>query len=261
MSKRTLSGTYVPANPEPPKRLCTPTSPGEVILYKIPPAEHTLFVCRLHPDTTEEELEEAFSPFGLLYEVRCYMRDGDGGGESSQASQATPGPSASQEPSPTLLNKFAFVRFYSYFSALTAKQDVNDRKFHGARCKVTFSKLKGEDKYGGSNALPLTMRRSTELTNYYFGYDGWSSRLVALAPETPIASLVPDPKTRLYKCVYKCVIHLSFHTQDRELEALGLLLDLTFFPYCCFFLHCKADNGAPPKKDSERRNRTAKERQ
>lgn len=50
---------------------------GEVILFKSPLDDSCLFINRLHRDTTEVELREAFAPFGLLHDLRLYETDSD----------------------------------------------------------------------------------------------------------------------------------------------------------------------------------------
>jgi RNA recognition motif-containing protein len=52
-------------------------SQGEVILFKTPLDDSCLYVNRLHRDTTDEELRETFSRFGLLHDLRLYETDSE----------------------------------------------------------------------------------------------------------------------------------------------------------------------------------------
>lgn len=184
------SSTY--ANASPTKAQRTISSQGEVILFKTPLDDSCLYVNRLHRDTTDDELRETFSRYGLLHDLRLYETD--------------------SEDRPY---NYAFVRYYSVWSAIKALHYLERIKFHGVTCKVIMKKrnLQNERKQ-----LPLTIQRCIDVANYYIGFDGWSSSIVTLAPAEELSF---DAPTKMYKCVFKCVVRYSFKSYDRVLEAIG----------------------------------------
>jgi hypothetical protein len=166
---------------------------GEVLLFQTPSDDSTLFVTRLHKDTTQLELYEAFSPFGLIHDVTIYQ--------------------STSEEKPF---NYAFVKYYSCWAAYRAQQQLNQHKFHDLPCKVNFSRKKKNSQY--DRPFPLTIQRCLEMSNHYLGFDGWSSSIVALAESE---ALTLDRSTGLYKCAYKCIVRFTFKRDTRTLDAIG----------------------------------------
>jgi RNA recognition motif-containing protein len=48
---------------------------GELIFFKVPSEESTLFVANIPPEIEEEELEEIFGKYGILHEVHSFEVD------------------------------------------------------------------------------------------------------------------------------------------------------------------------------------------
>lgn len=48
-----------------------------MILFKTPLDDSCLYVNRLHRDTTDDELRETFSRYGLLHDLRLYETDSE----------------------------------------------------------------------------------------------------------------------------------------------------------------------------------------
>ena len=45
---------------------------GAVLIFRAPGIDCKLVVSRIHPSITQQDLEEEFSKFGLLYDLRHY---------------------------------------------------------------------------------------------------------------------------------------------------------------------------------------------
>lgn len=119
----------------------------------------------LHPETTHEELEEAFQPFGLLYEIKQYQMENRGAMILSITTHYH--------------LDFAFVKYYSkrsgislipslfahqqnLFKATEAQKQMDKHVFRGKPCKVRFSKSQKtqiKDFY-------LDINRAIELAKY-----------------------------------------------------------------------------------------------
>ncbi|XP_043531190.1 RAD52 motif-containing protein 1 isoform X2 [Chiloscyllium plagiosum] len=136
---------------------------AEIVDFKIPTANNkTLFVCNILPRESEAEIYDcifrAFSDFGLLYSVRVCRN----------AAVAEPG-------------YYAIVKFYSAFSAAKAQSDSNKKcLFQRIPLKVQMCTKRQSMKTSQENQLPLNSIKCQELANYYLGFNGWCSRIIAL---------------------------------------------------------------------------------
>ncbi|XP_055983354.1 RAD52 motif-containing protein 1-like [Sorex fumeus] len=132
---------------------------AEVIPFTVPSeSDKTLLVWELSPGPTAEELHHslsaAFSRFGLLYSVRVFPN----------AAAARPG-------------FYAVVKFYSARAAHSAQQACHQQPlFQSSPLKVRLSRHKAVQ----HRTLALNSSQCQELANYYFGFNGWSKRIVKL---------------------------------------------------------------------------------
>ncbi|XP_075418123.1 RAD52 motif-containing protein 1-like isoform X7 [Tenrec ecaudatus] len=133
---------------------------AELVPFAVPTEnDKTLVVWELSSGPSAEDLQRSlfavFSPFGLLYSVRVFPN----------AAVARPG-------------FYAIVKFYSARDARRA-QKACDRKqlFQNSPVKVH---LGTKHKAVHHRALALNSSRCQELANYYFGFNGWSTRIMKL---------------------------------------------------------------------------------
>ncbi|XP_006833784.1 PREDICTED: RAD52 motif-containing protein 1-like [Chrysochloris asiatica] len=132
----------------------------ELVPFVVPTdSNKTLVVWELNSGPTAEDLHHflftVFSQFGLLYSVRVFPN----------AAVARPG-------------FYAIIKFYSARDAHRA-QKACDRKqlFQESPVKVH---LGTKHKAVQHQALALNSSRCQELANYYFGFNGWSKRIIKL---------------------------------------------------------------------------------
>ncbi|XP_048416265.1 RAD52 motif-containing protein 1 isoform X2 [Stegostoma tigrinum] len=136
---------------------------AEIIDFKIPTRnDKTLFVCNILPRESEAEIYDcifkAFSDFGLLYSVRVCRN----------AAVVEPG-------------YYAIVKFYSAFGAAKAQNFTNGKcLFQTIPLKVQMCTKRQSMKISQENQLPLNSIKCQELANYYLGFNGWCSRIIAL---------------------------------------------------------------------------------
>ncbi|XP_070082187.1 RAD52 motif-containing protein 1 isoform X1 [Equus przewalskii] len=106
-------------------------------------------------DPPQHSLFTVFSQFGLLYSVRVFPN----------AAVAGPG-------------FYAVIKFYSAKDAHRAQKACDQKQlFQKSPVKV---RLGTRHKVVQHQALPLNSSRCQELANYYFGFNGWSKRILEL---------------------------------------------------------------------------------
>ncbi|XP_063107578.1 RAD52 motif-containing protein 1 isoform X3 [Cavia porcellus] len=131
---------------------------AELIPFAVPTAsDKTLLVWDLNSGPTAEALHRslstALSRFGLLHSVRVLPN----------AAVARPG-------------FYAVVKFYSARDARRAQKAFDGRPLaQSAPVKVH---LGSRHKAVQHQTLPLNSSRCQELANYYFGFNGWSKRII-----------------------------------------------------------------------------------
>ncbi|KAI4566770.1 hypothetical protein MJG53_015447 [Ovis ammon polii x Ovis aries] len=109
----------------------------------------------LRGTTLQHSLFTVFSQFGLLYSVRVFPN----------AAVAGPG-------------FYAIVKFYSARDAHRAQKACDQKQlFQKSPVKI---RLGTQHKAVQHNALALNSSRCQELANYYFGFNGWSKRIIKL---------------------------------------------------------------------------------
>ncbi|XP_057391152.1 RAD52 motif-containing protein 1-like [Balaenoptera acutorostrata] len=110
---------------------------------------------RSHRTTLQHSLFTVFSQFGLLYSVRVFPN----------ASVAGPG-------------FYAIIKVYSARDAHRAQKACDQKQlFQASPVQV---RLGTRHKAVRHNTLALDSSRCQELANYYFGFHGWSKRIIRL---------------------------------------------------------------------------------
>uniref|UniRef100_A0ABI7XWZ1 RAD52 motif-containing protein 1 n=1 Tax=Felis catus TaxID=9685 RepID=A0ABI7XWZ1_FELCA len=105
--------------------------------------------------TPQHSLFAVFSQFGLLYSVRVFPN----------AAVARPG-------------FYAIIKFYSARDAHRARKACDQKQlFQNSPVKV---RLGTKHKAVQHQALALNSSQCQELANYYFGFNGWSKRIIKL---------------------------------------------------------------------------------
>ncbi|XP_049637126.1 RAD52 motif-containing protein 1 [Suncus etruscus] len=133
---------------------------AEVVPFTVPiESDKTLLVWDLSPGPTAEALHHSlsavFSQFGLLYGVRVFPN----------AAAAPPG-------------FYALVKFYSAQAAHKAQRACDQKPlFQSSPVKLHISH---RHKAVQHRTLALNSSRCQELANYYFGFNGWSKRIIKL---------------------------------------------------------------------------------
>ncbi|KAM6176121.1 RAD52 motif-containing protein 1 isoform 2-T2 [Erethizon dorsatum] len=131
---------------------------AELIPFAVPAAsDKTLLVWDLNSGPTAEALHRslftALSRFGLLHSLRVLPN----------AAVARPG-------------FYAVVKFYSARDARRAQKACDGRPLvQSAPVKVHLGSRHKAVRY---QTLPLNSTRCQELANYYFGFNGWSKRII-----------------------------------------------------------------------------------
>uniref|UniRef100_A0A5F5PWK2 RAD52 motif-containing protein 1 n=1 Tax=Equus caballus TaxID=9796 RepID=A0A5F5PWK2_HORSE len=131
---------------------------AELVPFAVPTeSDKTLLVWELSSGPTAEALHHSlftvFSQFGLLYSVRVFPN----------AAVAGPG-------------FYAVIKFYSAKDAHRAQKACDQKQlFQKSPVKV---RLGTRHKVVQHQALPLNSSRCQELANYYFGFNGWSKRIL-----------------------------------------------------------------------------------
>ncbi|XP_046374632.2 RAD52 motif-containing protein 1-like [Haliotis rufescens] len=174
----------------------------EIIEFAIPTCNRkNLFVTNI---PTQDELlvydllYRTFSKYGLLYEVQVFPATGCNAGRQVNES---PG-------------YYAFVKFYSYRSALRAKEEQNNRLSIGSStCKVAFAKRRK----GDNQVTTLFLAKCQELASYYLGFNGWSSNIQILEEDKECV----QPGGDLKKIKYFCSVRLDLTNQNLSCDGVG----------------------------------------
>ncbi|XP_004772514.1 RAD52 motif-containing protein 1 isoform X1 [Mustela nigripes] len=133
---------------------------AELVFFAVPTeSDKTLLVWELSSGPTAEDLHHSlftvFSQFGLLYSVRVFPN----------AAVARPG-------------FYAIIKFYSARDAHRAQKACHGKHlFQNSPVKVRLGTRHKAVQY---QALALNSSQCQELANYYFGFNGWSKRIIKL---------------------------------------------------------------------------------
>ncbi|XP_074607396.1 RAD52 motif-containing protein 1-like [Acropora palmata] len=159
---------------------------------------------RLDKETVQLKLQQIFSQCGLLYEVQVFNTS-----ENSEApiSEET----ALNGNSINHSSIYAFVKFFSAKAAKRAKESISGKRLlDGQFLKVQFAQRK---KIAEAACLPLYMAKCTELANYYFGFNGWTTKIVQV--EKLKTEECTDSKTdNIHSAIFKCVVSLEIKGCD-----------------------------------------------
>ncbi|XP_077916853.1 RAD52 motif-containing protein 1-like isoform X3 [Halichoerus grypus] len=133
---------------------------AEVVSFAVPTeSDKTLLVWELSSGPMAEALHHSlftvFSQFGLVYSIRVFPN----------AAVARPG-------------FYAIIKFYSARDAHRAQTACHEKHlFQNSPVKV---RLGTKHKAVQHQALALNSSQCQELANYYFGFNGWSKRIIKL---------------------------------------------------------------------------------
>ncbi|XP_015765918.1 PREDICTED: RAD52 motif-containing protein 1-like isoform X3 [Acropora digitifera] len=153
---------------------------------------------RLDKETVQLKLQQIFSQYGLLYEVQVFNTS-----DNSEGTRIV-----------GLINHrsiYAFIKFFSAKAAKRAKESISGKRLlDGQFLKVQFAQRK---KIAEAGQLPLYMAKCTELANYYFGFNGWTTKIVQV--EKLKTEECTDSKTdNINSAIFKCVVSLEIKGCD-----------------------------------------------
>ncbi|KAM7428722.1 RAD52 motif-containing protein [Porites harrisoni] len=164
---------------------------------------------RLDKETAQVKLLEIFSEFGLVYEVQVI--------DSSDYSEASEDSSVSNVNF-NCSSMYAFVKFYSRRAASRAKGRISGRcLLAGQLLKVQFA----QRRKGPENVQPpLYMAKCTELANYYFGFNGWTTRIIVQMDRLTDQHNC-DKQGKAITAMFRCVVRLEIKGCDFYCDGSG----------------------------------------
>ncbi|XP_076023644.1 RAD52 motif-containing protein 1 isoform X2 [Genypterus blacodes] len=176
----------------------------DVLEFQVPVSNsNTLFIWNLHPSHTEvgiyEQLSAVFSSFGPLYLLKV----------RPNAPQAPPG-------------YYALVKFFSAAQASKAQRQTDGQTlFQNQALKVRLSS-KQTPSFLSNSSRPLSHFHCLELANQYLGFNGWSSRIIALKDLTNEEG---EEQRRDRRLRLGCVVQLSFPQHGQTSRGTAVLED------------------------------------
>jgi len=187
---------------------------GEVILFRAPTDDTSLFVCNISPTTTEELLQRVFGKFGLIHDVHIARAQTD-----ALPSQLAPSIVAS-------ITYYGFVNFYSVLEAKAALQSLNGKKLKegdALPCKISFAKRKERVQ----QLYNLSINNCFRLANHFLGFEQWSSQVInltqskfALATEEQLKEQKVSSRGAHFSCMYHAVVRITLK-DGRFVEGVG----------------------------------------
>jgi hypothetical protein len=172
---------------------------AEIIRFISPGEDTTVFLTNLALRTTEDDLFHVVRKFGPIYKLSIVEKEKD--------SDGTP-----------VLQRFAFVKYYSVRHANNCAKLPKPIKLHGNRLIAKMATPKKTDK-NVQNAImeyDLTIDKSVELINSFLGYNCWSSKIVEI--EGVEFNQLEDG---FYSSRFRTTIRLTFKGDERCVEAEG----------------------------------------
>eukprot|EP01125_Pyxidicula_operculata_P003984 TRINITY_DN1562_c0_g1_i3.p1 TRINITY_DN1562_c0_g1~~TRINITY_DN1562_c0_g1_i3.p1 ORF type:complete len:159 (+),score=20.59 TRINITY_DN1562_c0_g1_i3:46-522(+) len=144
---------------------------GEVITFKIPAEENTLFISNLSPTTEEEDIRSLLSQVGLVHSVKIFTREMDNitgniistpnhPTQPSMTNSTTTQQTSSDQlntsiSSPIDPNKHvmvsAFAKFYSLKDARNARQQLHGALLKGSKIRVIHTLMYTQQRIYGPN--------------------------------------------------------------------------------------------------------------
>jgi RNA recognition motif-containing protein len=171
----------------------------EIIRFISPGEDTTVFLTNLALRTTEDDLFQVVRRFGPIYKLSIVEKEID--------SDGTP-----------LLQRFAFVKYYSVRHASDCVRLSKSIKLHGNRLVAKNATPRKTDKniQNATTEYDLTIDKSVELINNFLGYNCWSSKIVEI--EGVEFSQLEDG---FYSSRFRTTIRLTFKGDERCVEAEG----------------------------------------
>ncbi|KAH3765234.1 dihydropyrimidinase [Pelomyxa schiedti] len=133
----------------------------EVIPFRNPGINSSLFVSNLSVSVPDTLLREAFGQFGLLHSVKIFPPKDPANAQTQYAS----------------------IKFYSVKAARRSLM-LNGIPFRGKGINVQLASDRGKDK--GYRDATLSMGKGIELCNHYVGFANWSSTICEIAEKSEI---------------------------------------------------------------------------
>ncbi|XP_068735033.1 RAD52 motif-containing protein 1-like [Montipora capricornis] len=159
---------------------------------------------RLDKETVQVKLQKIFSQYGLLYEVQVFHSLENLEAPISDET-ALNGSNLNQS------SIYAFVKFYSAKAAKRAKESLSGKRLlDGQFLKVQFAHRK---KIPEAVRHPLYMAKCTELANYYFGFNGWMTKIVQVEKLEKV-ECTDSKDDHINSSIFKCVIRLEIKGCD-----------------------------------------------
>ncbi|XP_022105782.1 RAD52 motif-containing protein 1-like [Acanthaster planci] len=162
---------------------------------------------RLPEEKVTAKLHQVFSQFGLLYEVQVL-----GSGSQPLTSDDR---YLSEHGHVTVCSNFrqglyAFVKYYSALAASRAVDAINGKyMLDGRLLKVRFANRQKPIE----NNAQLGFQQCCELANHHFGFNGWTSQIVALKEDKNCEANVAR---------FIAVVRLDIRQHDMHSEGVGV---------------------------------------
>jgi len=145
---------------------------AEIIRFKYPSNECTLFVSNYAPETTEDELMKYFQPYGLVHSLRMFdSEESPHTEETTHTSEETSLPAgSSKKNTPAKRNsRFTIVSYYSKQETRNAQQDLDRVSIRGKEIRVRTGNKRVKEE--------SETWKDFELANHFIGYNKWCSSI------------------------------------------------------------------------------------
>jgi len=156
----------------------------DIILFKSPPLECSIFVTNVPTDTTDSELQEVFSQCGLVNDIHKFNPDT----LKRKSESAVPTTCVS-------------VKYYTKHAARKATAELDQYLFGGIPCKILASKQTKDF----TRELPFP--KAVDVCNRFFGFNKWSSRIISMT------KIEPEKEEELgegqIRCYFECEVQIS----------------------------------------------------
>lgn len=179
----------------------------EIIDFYRPDASRkNLYITNIPQTITESDIvarfHEIFEPYGLVYGVQVFPGQVWLRGERTENQTGLTGAG-----NPIVGGFYAFVTFYSAMAATRAKEDLNSvLLLEENECKIAFARRKKDV----TDKQLLHFTRCYELTNYYLGFNSWSTSIKTLFEDKDSVSETEQTKTIKFVCLVElCVRDLN----------------------------------------------------
>lgn len=173
--------------------------------YRPDASRRNLYITNIPQILTENDIvakfHEIFEPYGLVYGAQVFP------------GQIRKRETAGKETTTAGGGYYAFVTFYSVTAATRAKEDLNSVVLlDDNECKIAFARRKKD----ATEKQVLHFTRCYELTNYYLGFNSWSTAIKTLFEDKE--SLAETEQTKTVKFV--CLVELCI--RDLKTDGVGV---------------------------------------